>query len=181
VSARISGSASAARAPPCPRSPATARRAERATGRSAAAAAGRAYSETRSPPTGSPCALLPRQPKLAADRLDRLLLREIGPPDLHDRLHYQHPRTGSHVPYGSHCDPPSPGARLDAGHPENGGLIPCLFTGEAALQQLTDGIEPTLIVTLSNIKTPGDGRDYLWGGSPPRLPREPSGIAVSDR
>jgi hypothetical protein len=25
-------------------------------------------------------------------------------------------------------DPPSPGARLDAGHPENGGLIPCLFT-----------------------------------------------------
>src|SRR5438477_5486947 len=28
-------------------------------------------------------------------------------------------------------DPPSPGSRLDADHPENGVLIPCLFTPSA--------------------------------------------------
>src|SRR5208283_1381261 len=55
---RRSGSASAARAPASPRSPAIARRADPATGLFSAAAAARAHSETRSLPSGSPCARL---------------------------------------------------------------------------------------------------------------------------
>src|SRR5579862_8009007 len=42
----------------------------------------------------------PRQAEFPADRLDRLLLNEIRPPDLRDRLHYQHP--WPHVPHGGH-------------------------------------------------------------------------------
>ena len=38
---------------------------------------------------------LPRNPQLAADRLDRLPLNKIRPPDLRDRLHNQHPTPGS--------------------------------------------------------------------------------------
>src|SRR3954447_5313663 len=42
-------------------------------------------------------------------------------------------------------DPPSPGSRLDADHPENGVLIPCLFTAAvregAVLDRLTDLVE----------------------------------------
>jgi hypothetical protein len=38
-----------------------------------------------------------------------------------------------------------------------------VHSGEAALQQLTDGIQPTLIVTLSNINTPRDGRAHSAG------------------
>ena len=34
---------------------------------------------------------LPRHPKLAANHLDRLVLGEIRPTDLRNRLHYQHP------------------------------------------------------------------------------------------
>src|SRR4051812_24701438 len=51
---------------------------------------------------------LPRYPELAADRLDRLLLGKVGPPDLRNRLHYQHPKTGSHVHHKSHCGPAVP-------------------------------------------------------------------------
>ena len=51
---------------------------------------------------------LPRHPKLAANRLDRLLLGEMRPTDLRDRLHYQHPQPGPHVPHGSHCGPARP-------------------------------------------------------------------------
>jgi len=56
VAPRISGSASAARAPASPRSPAADRRAGRDKDQSAATAACRAHSETRLPLTGSPCA-----------------------------------------------------------------------------------------------------------------------------
>jgi hypothetical protein len=35
-----------------------------------------------------------RYPKLAANHLDRLVLGEIRPTDLRDRLHHQHPRPG---------------------------------------------------------------------------------------
>src|SRR5580658_8999506 len=70
----------------------------------------------------------PGYPKLAANRLDRLLLGEIRPTDLRDRLHYQHPQPGPHVPMEATVDPLPPGSRLDADHPENGVLIPCLFT-----------------------------------------------------
>ena len=41
---------------------------------------------------------LARQMKLAADRLDRLLLQEIGPTYLCNRLHDQHPPLGSPGP-----------------------------------------------------------------------------------
>src|SRR6185437_3957179 len=64
---------------------------------------------------------LPRHPKLAADRLYRLLLREIGPTDLRDRLHYQHPRTGPHVPHGSHCGPAVPGVPIGCRSPQKRG------------------------------------------------------------
>src|SRR5580658_6076370 len=73
----------------------------------------------------------PGYPKLAANRLDRLLLGEIRPTDLRDRLHYQHPQPGPHVPMEATVDPLPPGSRLDADHPENGVLIPCLFTAGA--------------------------------------------------
>src|ERR1700676_715602 len=42
---------------------------------------------------------LPRDPKLPADRLDRLLLNEIRPAYLRNRLHDQHPELGLHVPW----------------------------------------------------------------------------------
>src|SRR6266436_917080 len=71
---------------------------------------------------------LPRHPKLAANRLDRLLSSEIRAPDLRDRLHYQHPQPGPHVPMEATVDPPSRGSRLDADHPLNGVLIPRRFT-----------------------------------------------------
>jgi hypothetical protein len=48
---------------------------------------------------------LPRQPILAADRLDRLPLSKIRPPYLRDRLHYQHPEPGSHVPMEATVNP----------------------------------------------------------------------------
>src|SRR5216683_1034277 len=58
-----------------------------------------------------------RHPKLAANRLDRLVLGEIRPTDLRDRLHYQHPQPGPRIPHGSHCGPAVPGV-----------LIACRFT-----------------------------------------------------
>jgi hypothetical protein len=64
---------------------------------------------------------LPRYPKLAADRLDRLLLDQIGPPDLRNRLHYQHPKTGSHVCHGSHCGPAVPGVPIGCRSPRKRG------------------------------------------------------------
>ena len=64
---------------------------------------------------------LPRYPKLAADRLDRLLLGKVGPPDLCNRLHYQHPKTGSHVRYGSHCGPAVPGGPFGCRSPRKRG------------------------------------------------------------
>src|SRR6185369_1465813 len=64
---------------------------------------------------------LPRYPKLAADRLDRLLLDEIGPPNLCNRLHYQHPKTGSHVRHGSHCGPAVPGVPFGCRSPRKRG------------------------------------------------------------
>src|SRR5262249_50228101 len=39
---------------------------------------------------------LPRQAEFPADRLDRLALHEIRPPDLRDRLHHQHPNPDHH-------------------------------------------------------------------------------------
>ena len=64
---------------------------------------------------------LPRQAKLAADRLDRLLLREIRPPDLCNRLHNQHPRPGSHIPHGSHCGPAVRGVPIGCRSPPKRG------------------------------------------------------------
>src|SRR3954447_6710643 len=64
---------------------------------------------------------LPRYPILAADRLDRLLLGKIGPPDLRNRLHYQHPKTGSHVRHGSHCGPAVPGVPFGCRSPRKRG------------------------------------------------------------
>src|SRR5439155_9336968 len=64
---------------------------------------------------------LPGEPKLAADRLDRLLLGEIGPTDLRDRLHYQHPPTGSQVPHGSHCGPAVAGVPIGCRSPRKRG------------------------------------------------------------
>ena len=92
---RTPGSASAARGSASPRSPPAADRARSRHG----------------PSRGSGCSLalvaelrrlrpqhlahdLPRHPQLAADRLDRLALDEIRPPDLRDRLHNQHPKPG---------------------------------------------------------------------------------------
>src|SRR3954454_23812498 len=63
----------------------------------------------------------PRYPKLAADRLDRLLLGEIGPPDLRNRLHCQHPKTGSHLRHGSHCGPAVPGVPIGCRLPRKRG------------------------------------------------------------
>src|SRR6266581_1343048 len=64
---------------------------------------------------------LPRYPKLAADRLDRLLLNEKRATDLCDRLHYQHPQTSSHVPHGSHCGPLVPGVPIGCRSPRKRG------------------------------------------------------------
>ena len=64
---------------------------------------------------------LPRQPKLPADRLDRLLLNEIRAADLRDRFHYQHPRPGPHVPHGSHCGPRAPGGPFGRRSPRKRG------------------------------------------------------------
>src|SRR5712691_50150 len=61
---------------------------------------------------------LPRQPELPADRL---LLREIGSPDLRDRLQNQHPRPGSHVPHGSHCGPTVAGVPIGCRLPRKRG------------------------------------------------------------
>jgi hypothetical protein len=93
------------------------------------AAVGRAHSETRSPPTGSPCA----RPSGRAETPGRSSLSASsarnGPSgsDLRNRLHYQHPATASHIPHGSHCGC-CRRSRLDADHPENGVLIPPRFT-----------------------------------------------------
>ena len=46
-------------------------------------------------------------------------------------------------------------------------------SGEAALQQLTDGIEPTLIMILSDINMPGMDGLQLLGEVKRRLPRLP--------
>src|SRR5437868_7255293 len=48
-------------------------------------------------------------------------------------------------------DPPSRGSRLDADHPENGVLIPCLFTADPSpgllvLRRLEGGITGNLLI-----------------------------------
>src|SRR5712692_7084948 len=62
-----------------------------------------------------------RQAKLAADRLDRLLLNQICPTDLRNRLHDQHPPPGPHVPHGSHCEPAVPGVPIGCRSPPKRG------------------------------------------------------------
>src|SRR6202030_3757437 len=62
-----------------------------------------------------------RHPKLAANRLDRLVLGEIRPTDLRDRLHYQHPRPGPRIPHGSHCGPTVPGVPIGCRSPRKRG------------------------------------------------------------
>src|SRR6202008_3111529 len=62
-----------------------------------------------------------RHPKLAANRLDRLPLNEKRATDLRDRLHYQHPLPGSHVPHGSHCGPTVPGVPIECRSPRKRG------------------------------------------------------------
>src|SRR5665647_3989973 len=64
--------------------------------------------------------------------LDRLTVNKIRATDLSNRLHDQHSNLGSHE-NGSQCGPSVPGSRLDADHPENGVLIPCRNTDEAAI------------------------------------------------
>jgi len=66
-----------------------------------------------------------RQAKLAANRFDRLLLRKVSPSYLGNRLHDQHPRPS---PMEAIVNPPLRGSLLDADHPQNGVLIPHLFT-----------------------------------------------------
>jgi hypothetical protein len=63
---------------------------------------------------------LPGYPKLAANRLDRLL-GEIRPTDRSSPLPAS--PTGPHVPMKATVDPQSPGSRLDADHPETGSLF----------------------------------------------------------
>jgi len=41
---------------------------------------------------------LPRYPQFTADRLDRLSLNKIRPPNLRDRLHHQHPDPDPRLP-----------------------------------------------------------------------------------
>src|SRR5207245_2571808 len=61
-----------------------------------------------------------RHPKLAANRLDRLVLGKIRPTDLRDRLHYQHPQPGPRIPHGSHCGP-VPGVPIGCRSPRKRG------------------------------------------------------------
>ena len=56
---------------------------------------------------------LPRHPKLAGNRVDRLVLGEIRPTDLRDCLHCQHPQPGPHIPHGSHFGPDVWGVRWE--------------------------------------------------------------------
>src|SRR5207248_7444919 len=62
-----------------------------------------------------------RYPKLAANRLDRLVLGAIRPTDLCDRLHYQHPLPGPRIPNGSHCGPTVPGVPIGCRSPPKRG------------------------------------------------------------
>jgi hypothetical protein len=55
-------------------------------------------------------------------------LNEKRATDLCDRLHYQHPQPGFHVPMEATVDPPPRGSRLDVDQPQNGVLIACRFT-----------------------------------------------------
>ncbi len=64
---------------------------------------------------------LPGQTQLPANHLDRLLLDEMRPPDLPDRLHYQHPKPGLHVAHGSHCEPTIPGVPFGRRSPRKRG------------------------------------------------------------
>jgi hypothetical protein len=89
---------------------------------------------------------LPRHPKLAANRLDRLLLRQMCAPDLRYRFHHQHPEPGPMSPMEAIVDPPFPGSRSDADHPQNGVLIPCPFTARSASQQFR--ARPFIAVTV---------------------------------
>src|SRR5947209_6558490 len=60
-------------------------------------------------------------PGVSANRLDRLVLGEIRPTDLCDRLHYQHPLPGPRIPNGSHCGPAVPGVPIGCRSPRKRG------------------------------------------------------------
>src|SRR5262249_6027358 len=67
---------------------------------------------------------LSRQPQLAADRLDRLLLNEKRPADLRNRLHNQHSKRSPQLPPKALWTQSLEGSRLHADYPANGVLIP---------------------------------------------------------
>jgi hypothetical protein len=92
---RISGSASAARVPAYPRSPAADCRAGRATDQSAAAAACCADSQTRSPATGSPCERPFEILETRGDRVDRVDRHRYRSWSLDPSVRASHPRPRS--------------------------------------------------------------------------------------
>ena len=129
VAPRISGSASAARAPACPRSPAADRRAGRATDQSAAAAACPLIAKLGRLRPDHLAHHPSRHPKLAANRLDRLVWAKYARRIFAIVSTTSIPNLAPVSPTEATVDPPSRGSRLDADRPENGVLIPCQFTG----------------------------------------------------
>src|SRR4051812_48566241 len=64
-------------------------------------------------------------------------------------------------PMEATVDPPSPGSRLDADHPDNGVLIPCLFTPWTATMSIARTIRPGSAG--GPRRTPGDTRAARFG------------------
>ena len=158
VAPRISGSASAARAPACPRSPAADRRADRATDQSAAAAAGRAHSETRSPRDRITLRTTFRDTRNSRQialigffwaKYARRIFAIVSTTSI--------PNPAPMSPMEATVDPPSRGSRLDADHPENGVLIPCRFTGARGGD--SGSLHPGRVDPLGRRAGPGDGDD----------------------
>jgi hypothetical protein len=65
---------------------------------------------------------------------------------------------------GDTVDPPSPGSRLDADHPENGGLIPCRITRKPNIAQSAER-QPNIIIACDQdlaVRIPGPQRFGRW-------------------